>query len=295
MLSERLLAIYIIEERRIGETGTHHFLVAAADNRFISRINVADEDECIDQLAVVIKHREVLLVFFHGSDQRFLRNAQELFFKTSHHGHWPFHQRRHFLEQIIVNGRGATSGLAGGVCLFQHHRLSTFEVSDNEAVFFKPGFILVGIGQCDLTDTMEAMSLTVAVAGQFQQLQRQHLVAVQDHQPLYRADELRLAITPAHALWNWQTLHSLLQKAGQQIGQRLALLLNSGHQPGALVCFHGLKLIDAQTDGLRKTLRRLGGIAIAVKGGFHRRAAPLNGAVRLAVGQIANAKSQSPW
>ena len=98
-VGERLLLVLLEEELGVGQTRTHHALVAFDDIARRVRVDVRDDQEARAQLAVRVRQREVLLVRLHGQDQAFLRHLQERFLETAVVDHRPFDQRVHFVEQ----------------------------------------------------------------------------------------------------------------------------------------------------------------------------------------------------
>ena len=70
------------------------------------------------QLAVVVEHREVLRVLFHGGDQGFLGHAQKVVVEPAGQGHRPLHQGGHLVEQILVQ-MGPAAGVAASQQLQQ--------------------------------------------------------------------------------------------------------------------------------------------------------------------------------
>ena len=98
---ERGLAVLVEEEFRVGEPRAQHALVALDDRRRIVRLDVADQQEAMRELARVVGQREVFLVLLHGQDQAFLRHGEEGGVECAGVNGRPFDQRGDFVEQRV--------------------------------------------------------------------------------------------------------------------------------------------------------------------------------------------------
>ena len=72
--SQSFLAVLVKEEFGIGQTGSHHALVATNDGAGVCWRNVADHQELVRQLSFCGQQREIFLIGLHGQDQTFLRH-----------------------------------------------------------------------------------------------------------------------------------------------------------------------------------------------------------------------------
>ena len=71
MIFQTFFTVGIEEELGIRQTRANHFLVTGNNLARIFRFDVGNEDKVRQQFAVVGVNREVLLVAFHGVNQRF--------------------------------------------------------------------------------------------------------------------------------------------------------------------------------------------------------------------------------
>ena len=92
VIFQTFFTVGIEEELSVRQTRTHHFFVTGNNLGRIFRFDVGDEDKIRQQLARVVVNREVLLVPFHGVNQRFGRHRKEFFFELRGEDHRPFNQ-----------------------------------------------------------------------------------------------------------------------------------------------------------------------------------------------------------
>ena len=100
-----LFAVLVVEEFSVRQARTHHTLVATNHRTGVCRVDVADHQKLMGQLASGVKQGKVFLIGLHGQDQAFLRHREELFFKTADQHLGPLDQRSHFVEQRLVFNR----------------------------------------------------------------------------------------------------------------------------------------------------------------------------------------------
>jgi hypothetical protein len=109
-----------------------------------------------------------------------------------------------------------------------------------------------------------------------QHLHGNHRLAVQQHDAVHGPDELRGAITPAHAFRNRQCGDGLSDDAPQQAGRRCAPLRAAKHQPLALVAFELREFGHRHTAILGECDGGLSGDPLCVECDLERRAALLH-------------------
>ena len=295
VLGQSFLAVVVVKEGRIRQTGTNHLLVTVDHLLGILGLDIADGDKAGHQFAVAVQHGEILLVLFHGADQGFLGHTQEVLIEATHQGHGPFHQRGDFVEQVRVDLCGAAGFFAGGDGLLFNHGLAASKVGDHMTVFFHAFGVLAGSGQLDSAGGMEPVAVTGAAGLQIQQLERHHLVTEQGHQPVGRAHKLHLAFAPAHALGDRQFLYRLGNEVGNQLGGGFALLGDLGYQALPFSGVLAAQLIHGQTQRGRKPLRGLGGVTVLVEGRLYGRTLAFDIPIRLLVIQATHQHSQPTW
>ena len=75
---ERRLAILVVEEPRVAQPRRQHALGIARDDLRLLGLHVGDREKRRLQLAVLVHHREVVLVMNHRRRQHFLGELEEL-------------------------------------------------------------------------------------------------------------------------------------------------------------------------------------------------------------------------
>ena len=102
VIFQTFFTVGVEEELGIRQTWTNDFLVTRDNLLRIFRFDVGNEDKVRQQFAVVRIHREVLLVTFHGVNQRFRRHREEFLFEFCGQHNRPFHQRSDFFQQAFA-------------------------------------------------------------------------------------------------------------------------------------------------------------------------------------------------
>ncbi len=108
---------------------------------------------------------------------------------------------------------------------------------------------------------------------------REHLLAEQRYQPMHRASEVLLDVSPAHRLLEADPVHRTGEYFRQHGQSRAPLLLDRGGDVFALRGLNPPKPLQRNFHSQCKPLRRLGGLALPIIGGFGRRPDHLAGAV----------------
>ena len=108
--------------------------------------------------------------------------------------------------------------------------------------------ILASGRQVDSARSMETVAIAGAAGLQIQQLEGNHLVTKQRHQPVGRAHKLHLALAPAHTLGDWQFLDGLGEKGRNQFGGAFPLLGNLRHQALALAGVLTAQLVHGEAQ-----------------------------------------------
>src|SRR5690606_8451854 len=104
---ERLAAIRLPEECRIGQARAHHAFVSIANLRGITTLDIGHGDEEVHQPAIRIADREVALVILHRRDRHFLRKLEIFLIEAPGERDGPLDQCGDFVEQLGVDDRDA--------------------------------------------------------------------------------------------------------------------------------------------------------------------------------------------
>ena len=265
-----LLLVLLEEELRIRQARAHDALVAADDGGRVVGRQVRHDQEARTQLARAVRQREILLVGLHGQDQAFLRHRQEFVLEAAFVDHRPFDQRGHFVQQRfrhqdLVAARFFQQLLADAF-------LARFGGREHLAFAFQHLRVLVGVRHGNLAAMrQEAVAHGVAAGFQPQQVQRQHLFAVQGEQQVDRAHELHggaVRALVAHDLRDRQLGHGLLQDVLQGAGQRAAgcgVGIEEGFGLAVLGAFEVRDLQIREAEGGQLLGQRRGRVAVLVQ------------------------------
>ena len=200
------LSILLPEEHGVGKTWPDDTLVAFTDQIGPGRCDVGNGDEPGHQPPVGVQKRKVLLVRLHGGDECLLRNLEKALLERAGDGCGPFHQGRDLVEQVVVH-LCRTTGLAGGAF---HHFPYEFapgvEVRNHMAFGPQQALVIIGADDFQRFGMVEAVSAGHAARGGVEQGAGHHGVTVQKGEPVDRADEFGIGISPPHPLGNGQTV-----------------------------------------------------------------------------------------
>jgi len=136
------------------------------------------------------------------------------------------------------------------------------KVDDDHPLVGELRFVLVGVLQPDDSLPHETMASRFARCLNAEDSAGDNPLAVQHHQAVHRAHELRVAPTPAHDFRNRQRLEGFLDKRGKHFLQNHAPYLEMRHDDlplggGApLECIHGYAMLPREAcDSLGRRLR----------------------------------------
>ena len=230
--SQRFLAVLVEEKFGVRQARAYHALVAANDQAGIVRVDVADNQKLVGQLACRVQQRKVLLVGFHRQDQAFLRHVQKFFFKRADQHLRTLDQRGDFVEQRgVVNDAAPAANLRRcGVQLAHDLGAALGKTGNHRALVAQLLHIAVRVTQYHRVYRGFKPVPVRAVAGlQAQRLHRHHACAMQGHQAVGRAHKthagpaghvaVRLQLV-AHHFGNGQFGNGLQQGFLQAFGQR---------------------------------------------------------------------------
>ena len=293
-VDQRALAVGVPEIAGVGQPRAQHALVAGAHALRLGAVEIGDGDEVRQQLAVGIQHMEVLLVVAHGGDQHRRRHFQKTRVERARDCYRPLHQRRHLVQQRLVQHRLPTES-GGGVLHALRHAGTAVGKAGDDVRGGQASFVLTRVVDGDRLRVMKAVSAAGVAGRETEARQLQHLPAVQRDQPVHRAHELAvLAVAPAHAPVDGQRLERRVEQARQDHRQRVAGLHGAVHQPGAFVSLHGLQRRHVHAAGLRKAEQRPRRLAIGVECCLHRRAPALHLARRRRRPHVRHAHGEAP-
>src|SRR5690606_5718787 len=182
---ERLAAIRLPEECRIGQARAHHAFVSIANLRGITTLDIGHGDEEVHQPAIRIADREVALVILHRRDRHFLRKLEIFLIEAPGERDGPLDQCRDFVEQLGVDDRDAADfpcGVRNDIALVEQ----LLAVARRRA-------------NRDLARRMEAMTARLLARAYAQELGLDRLRAEEHHDPMHGPHELLFARAPTHA------------------------------------------------------------------------------------------------
>ena len=98
--AERDLAVLVEEELAVGKARAQDALVASAAYRGVAHLGVRDRHECREELALLVLHREILLVAAHFGDEHFRRQLEEFLLEISCDAERLLDQPGHGLQEL---------------------------------------------------------------------------------------------------------------------------------------------------------------------------------------------------
>ena len=228
----------------------------------------------------------------HRGHQQLGRQLQVFFFKGPAQRSRVLDEVGHLLEQALVD-----SGLTAfcfGCCfhLFADRCLALVMVGCDKvlATTVHP----VGhAGDGKLLGCHEAVTARQVAAGQVAVGERDHLTAIQGDDPVHRPGKTNLLVFPAHRFFERQTGHQAWQDLFEQFRRRTTGLFLFEEKVFALVGLDGFQCRDIDALAAGKADRRLGRVAVAIKGNLFRRAHRFRAQGRLVLGDIADRQGKA--
>ncbi len=223
-VGEADLAVLVEEEAGVGQARAQHALVALDDRRGILRLDVADDEEAMDESAAGVGQREIFLVLLHRQDQALLRNLEECPIEGSRVDRGPFDQRRHLVEQRVGHqDRGAAGSLGE---LRDDARAALGEARDDLAFGAQRFLVGVGVADFDSGAAEEAMTVGQAAGFKAKRAHRNDNVAVQREQLVRGPDEfdvIPVAAMPriSHDLWDRKSFSRFVERVLKATHERL--------------------------------------------------------------------------
>ena len=210
-----------------------------------------------------------------GGDHHLARQLEKARLETSHDRHRPFDQRRHFIEQLAPDQGRAPRVRSGLLYAGSNARAPRREIRHDFGAEEAP---LIGLRgpELDRARGVKAMTARGAAGGQSQNLDRQYLLAEEQHDAVHRTHELCGARTPAHAPRDRQRRNRLVHDIADEARRGGAALDPAEHEPGALVGDQPLKRRDLHAAIARKGGGRLRGHTGRIERARDRGTAPLD-------------------
>ena len=223
--ASRTLRSWSKKKRASASRAPQHALVALDDRRGLLRLEIADDQEPVDQLAGTVGQREVLLVLLHRQDEAFLRHFEERVVERAGVDGGPFDQRRHLVQQRVRHQDRGPGGR--GLQCVDDPRPALGETGDHLA--FGAQRFLVGVGRRDVDAraSQETMAVGRAAGDEAERAHRHDVGAVKRKKPVRRANKfLDIPIargpTVGHDLRDRQCGDGLVQRLLQTACERLA-------------------------------------------------------------------------
>ncbi len=192
---QRMAPVLVEEELGVGQPRAQHALVAGDDRRRVRRLQVAHQQEPVDELPRIVGEREVPLVQLHREDEAFLRDVQERGVERAGVDDRPFDQRRDFVQQRIRHDR---RGVACRAFEADHDGGAARGEGWNDLAFgFERRRVGVGGRDRDVAAGKEAMAAGHAAGGEVERAHVDHVGAVKRHQLVRGADELDVVVVAA--------------------------------------------------------------------------------------------------
>ncbi|ABU79351.1 hypothetical protein ESA_04170 [Cronobacter sakazakii ATCC BAA-894] len=293
VIFQTFFAVGVEEELRIRQTRTHHFFVTGDNLARIFGLDIRHKDKVRQQLAVGTVHREILLVAFHGIDQRFRRHRQEFLFEFRGQYHRPFHQRGDFFKQAVAQIGIAADFRRCGFGVLLNFSFTRVVVGDDFAALQQDLRVLIGVVDSEFRLAHKAMTTDHAVGLNTKNSRRQHFIVQQQRHGVNRAHELHVGRAPAHQFRNRQFRQRGAHHVRQQRLRAFAFHMGAIHQPLAFVGDQTLRLIDSNAAAARPAFRRFARVALCVKRRRDRRATFFDFAIRLRRRQIRHFQRQT--
>ena len=235
-----------------------------------SRPEIADDQEPVQQPAVAIEQREVLLVLPHRQDQTFLRHREEGLVEAAGVDGGALDERRHLVEQRVVLAQAGVS--RSHAQQLGDARPSCLETRDDRALGFEDACIVARMLHPQLSRPVEAVPARGIPRRLTEDFPGHHAGPVELDQTVYRAHEQVFACAPAHELGDRQVFDRGLHDAGQVIVDGFAGLARAEHEVFGLAVGHLLQRVRCYAAGAGEPLQRLGGLAVGTDAGAHCRA-----------------------
>ncbi len=282
-----------IKERGIREPGPDHALIASADLRRIPAFDIGDRDEARQQVPVLRPYREITLVVLHRRDEHLRRKLEEARFEMARHRHRPLGQRRHFVEKRLVDDRDAALGFGRGDGARANAFAACLEIGEHMAAAFEHREITAGRTECDRLRRMKPMAARHPTGREAEDFSGDNVVAVQQDDPMNRADELHRARAPTHAPRDRKLIERGLHDPRQELSGANSGPRQLAEQEFSLGVVDAREFVDGDTAGFGEGLGRARRLSRGVERNGDRRAAPLDTLLGLAIEELLHQHSEA--
>ncbi len=228
-------------------------------------VTVADGDKVGQELAICGINREVTLVFTHDRHQHFGGQGQIFLFEAADEGGGFLDQIGHFVEQAGIGRNGPVEAVSQRGRVPLNNRLP-FGHPHHEAIVVQSVQVRGRVLNHNLRRIIRAQPTTDAAADHSGIGERNHIRAVQGHQPAQRAAEADVAPVPAHALGEFQAGDPLGQRSGQHLRRRTPRLEQFGGHITPFAIVHHIQIFDVDPFAPGKPFGGFGGVAIKIEG-----------------------------
>ena len=251
---ERLLAVLVVEEFRVGQSRPHDPLVALDHGARVIGLDIADDEEFFGQPAVAIEQRKVLLVGLHGQDQALGRHRQEGRVEAAQQHLGSLDQRGHFVEQGIVVDRGQPFLRRSALQLARDFTAPLRKAGPYRALARELLRVVVGVLHDDRVRLgFEAVAARRAPGAQAECVDRYYVGPMQRHQAVRRAYEADAGPAVfelvAHDLGDRQCGQRRIERHLQAGGQRGAAHRGGPEQRLGLAVGLALEPVDDRCIG----------------------------------------------
>ena len=193
-------AVTLPEKRCITQARSYDPFISLLDQLRGDAVDIGYGDKIGSQFACVrVRYGKILLVRLHGGNERFRGEFKELFIKRSGDRHRPFHQRRHFIQEILIHQHGSPEGLRSVGCRLPDLFFPLTEIGRNVSLILQPGQVFPGRGQGNRLRMMETMPAGVPARFRTQYCRADNVLSKQQYRPMHGPHKLYVAVAPAHA------------------------------------------------------------------------------------------------
>ena len=262
-----LLPIGVDEERRVLEAGPDHPFVPGPDRLRPPALDVADGDEGSLQPAALVLDREVALVALQGGRDHPARKIEEPLFEPSGDRHRPLDEGGHLVEEVVPRDRPAAE--AG--------RRVRDESLDEPPALAERGehptgtpellHVFARVGEGDRVPVMKAVAAGVAPGPDPEDGGLDDLGSEEQHDPVNRPHELRVAVSPAHATGDRKLGERRLDHVRDEVRGGARRLLDPVHEPGPLGGLEPVEIAGVHPAGAGEAEGGPGRLPVAVERG----------------------------
>ena len=219
------------EELRVLEAGPHHPLVSGPDRVRPAALDVAHRDEGGPQPAVLVLDREVALVALEGSRDHPARQVEEALLEPAGDRYRPLDEGGHLVEEVVPRDRAAAER-GGGVPDESLDEAAAFSEGGEDA----PGTpelldVLAGVRERNRGRVVETVAAGLAPGPHPENGGLDDLGSEEQHEPVNRPHELRVAVSPPHAARDGQLFEGGLDHPRNEVRGGSRRLLDPMHEP----------------------------------------------------------------